>query len=154
MNPKTRRRLRQQLDANLQAIKAVGISVPRTGWIRTVRDALGMTAAQLGSRVGVTQPTLAGFERAETDRTITLRSLSEIAEALGCRLVYAFVPEESLEAMMRLQARQSAAQILRPVAHSMALEGQTPPATAISADIENLANDLVENSPRRIWDHP
>lgn len=154
MNPKTRRRLRQQLDAKLQAVTAVGVSVPRSGWIRTMRDALGMTAAQLAARLGVTQPTLAGFERAETVRTITLRSLTEIAEALGCHLVYAFVPKRSLEAMMRHQALQSAAQILRPVAHSMALEGQTPPATAMNADIENLANDLVENSPKRIWDYP
>ena len=55
MNSK-RRIARQRLDERLSAFKPESrFAVPPKGWIRAIRDALGMHAFQLGKRLGMTQ---------------------------------------------------------------------------------------------------
>ena len=70
---------------------------PPEGWIRRVRDALGMTAFELGGRMGVSQPRVSQLERAERQRTIQLSHLDHAAQALQARLIYAVVPLEPLK---------------------------------------------------------
>ena len=69
---------------------------PPKGWLRAVRDALGMTTAQLGKRLGVSQPRIVELEQSEVSGRVTLNTLQRAAEALGCRLVYALVPDRPL----------------------------------------------------------
>jgi predicted DNA-binding mobile mystery protein A len=69
---------------------------PPQGWLRAVRDALGMTTAQLGRRLKVFQPRIVELEKSEVSGSVTLHTLQRAAEALGCRLVYALVPDEPL----------------------------------------------------------
>ena len=85
---------RMQLSDALQAYPSPeAASPPRGGWVRAIREALGMTQAQLGARAGISRQSVQDFERAEADRRITLESLDKLARAMGCRLVYALVPE-------------------------------------------------------------
>lgn len=146
---------RSQLDRILAVVgKAFDTPRPRRGWIREIRDSLGMSARQLGARVGVSQSTLAVFERREVEGTITLQSLERVAEALDCRLVYAFVPRESLDAMVRHRALQVASGIVDGVAHTMRLEDQSESPQGRRQRIEQEADHLVQVHLRQLWDEP
>lgn len=98
---------------------------PNQGWIRAIRQALGMTAEQLGRRMGITQATLSGLEASEINGSIRLATLRKVAEAMNCTLVYAFVPNTSLEEIVQDQARKVATEQLKPVEHTMLLENQS-----------------------------
>ena len=67
---------------------------PRGGWIRAIREALGMTQVQLAARLGVSRQSVQDLEKAEANRRITLDSLDRLAHAMGCRVVYGIVPKD------------------------------------------------------------
>ncbi len=97
---------RARLDNRFKAMgPLVNQSRPVRGWIRAIREALGMTAEQLGKRLGVKQPSVVAFEQSEEKGTIELATLRRVAEALDCRLVYALVPNKPLEQTVRDRAR-------------------------------------------------
>ncbi len=58
-------------------------SVPRTGWVREIRMALGLSQSQLAARAGVSRATVQQMERAEAQRRITLASLDKLAARDG-----------------------------------------------------------------------
>ncbi|MDD3371684.1 MAG: mobile mystery protein A, partial [Alphaproteobacteria bacterium] len=99
----------RHLDQRFKALRPL-LAVPRPpkGWVRAVRDALGMTTKQLAQRMGVAQPRITELEKAEMSGGITLTSLERAAEALGCRVVYAFVPERTLAERVEEQAERIA----------------------------------------------
>jgi predicted DNA-binding mobile mystery protein A len=116
---------RRELDrkfnqADLEPIRAI----PRLGWIRAVRGALGMSQAVLAGRLGVSAAAVNKLEQAERHGGITIRKLAEVAAALDCTLVYALVPHSTLEQTVTTQARRVAAEMLGYVARTMALESQ------------------------------
>lgn len=65
---------------------------PSIGWLRTVRESLGITLTDLANRLKITPPAVRSFERAEAEDRITLGSLRRTANAIGCELIYALVP--------------------------------------------------------------
>src|SRR5262245_24223753 len=88
---------RQQLDKRIAALRPLtGMAKPHRGWVRAIRETLGMTTRQLADRMGISQPTLVRLEKSEAAGTITLTSLERAAQALGCRVVYALVPLKPL----------------------------------------------------------
>ena len=65
------------------------------------------------------------LEKSEAEYRITLGSLRDAADALGCQLVYALVPKSgSIQELAERQARAKAAENVFAVEHSMALEDQ------------------------------
>ncbi|HEY1651572.1 MAG TPA: helix-turn-helix domain-containing protein [Acidimicrobiales bacterium] len=96
--------MRRRLDEHLGGLdKRVGPR-PDLGWIRTIREALGMSTIELAARLGVTYARVQQIERAEIRGTIPLPTLERIAAALGCRVCYFLAPNEPLEGMVRRQA--------------------------------------------------
>ena len=93
----------RQLDDMLAAVE-LPPPVPRSGWIASIRQALGMSKTQLAKRVGVTRPSLDELESNEVRETITLASLHKVADALGCDLKYVLVPRKSLGKQIAEQA--------------------------------------------------
>ena len=143
----------RQLDASLASIKSLGsFSAPRLGWLAEVRKALGMTTAQLGRRLNLTKQRVGALERAEVEGKVTLGSLKRAARALGCDLVYAVVPKESLEVMVERRAQVVATEMVRRAAHSMWLERQGTSELEISAQIKDLAEKLKTGRSSRLWD--
>lgn len=69
---------------------------PAAGWLRTMREALGLSLADVARRLKVTPPAVRSFEQAEAEDRITLASLRRAAAAMDCELVYAFVPRRNL----------------------------------------------------------
>jgi predicted DNA-binding mobile mystery protein A len=116
---------------------------PRSGWIRAIRGALGMSQQALSSRLGISREAVAKLERAELGGGITIAKLSEVAGALDCTLVYALVPNTSLEDTVQRQARRIAAERLGYVATTMALEDQEIGAERRDEHLETYARGLV-----------
>jgi predicted DNA-binding mobile mystery protein A len=116
----------KQLDRALAPFRpAVSVSRPAKGWVRAIREALGVSSADLAWRMGTSRQLSLQQEKAEAEDRITLKSLRALANALDCDLVYALVPragplEESRENRARILARRN----VLGVEHSMALEGQ------------------------------
>lgn len=125
---------------------------PRAGWIRVMREALGMNGRQLAERLGVTQSAVTQLEQSEQKDTITLERLRGAAEAMGCVLVYGFVPVESLEASVRSRATEVADARLGRVEQLMRLEDQVVDAAATRRQRDELIENLVDDP--RLWDTP
>jgi predicted DNA-binding mobile mystery protein A len=149
----SRRLLRKSLDQRLAQLRPVAqlAAKPPLGWIRSIRQSLGMTAAQLAERMGVTQPRIIALERAEAEGAVTLKSLKRAAEALNCRLVYTFVPNEPLEQVVRNRARVVAGERLAGVEHSMRLENQATSSEAQEERLQEASDQLVANAHGSLW---
>ena len=144
-----RLRLRQ-LDEALLPWKSLR-QRPGGGWIRVIRQALGMTLADLGRRMGFSASAISQFEKAERDGTITLSTLQTIAAALDCDLVYGLVPRKSLQASLESEARQRARRMLDRVRHSMSLEAQDISEEEMESQLRELTEELLAGSWRKIW---
>jgi len=144
---------RKQLDKRLRILQNVDILArPPRGWIKAIREALGMTTAQLGKRLGVSQPRVLGIEKAEVSGSITLGSLERAARALDCRLVYALVPRKPLESLVEDRARELAKERLRATSHSMALEDQRVDETDEQEHLERLVQRLLNQPGSALWE--
>jgi predicted DNA-binding mobile mystery protein A len=122
---------------------------PVRGWIRALREGLGMSSAQLAKRLEIKQPSVVALEQSEARGTIQLATLRRVAEALDCTLVYTLVPNKPLETMVRDRARVLARNRLGPIAHSMQLEDQKVGAQESEAQLDDLVRGM---NPRRLWD--
>ena len=129
-----------------------GSGSPRSGWVRAMRQALGMSQAQLAARVGISRATVQKLELAERSRRITLDSLDRLASALGCQVAIALVPQGgSLEALREQAANTKAEALLRSAVHSMNLEDQiVSPANQVGVK-QDLVESLLSGSPRKLW---
>jgi predicted DNA-binding mobile mystery protein A len=143
---------RHQLDTRIKPfLSSKSAQPPRRGWIRAIRDGLGMTGAQLAARMRVKQPTVAEFERSEAEGRITLATLERAAQALGCKLVYAFVPENSIETTVNERARAVARKRLALVGQTMRLEDQELDSEAEAWQLERLTQHLLTHEARSLW---
>ena len=111
-----------------------------------MRDILGMRARQLAERLQVTQPTVAAMEKSEAAGTVTLASLRKAAAAMGCRFVYAFVPEDTFDSLVRRRAFEAAVRLLDQVDHTMVLEAQGADPEAKKQRVDDLADDPYARS--------
>jgi len=127
--------------------------MPSEGWIATTRKALGMSAAQLARRLGLTRARVSQAEQAEPLGAVTLKTMRAIAEALGCRFVYAIVPAGGrVEDAIAAQARRKAQALVAKASTHMALERQSLPEEKNRAEVERIANELVRTMPADFWD--
>jgi predicted DNA-binding mobile mystery protein A len=144
---------RKQLDKRLNPLRdSHAFSRPARGWVKAVREALGMSAEQLAKRIGVTKPRIYELEKAETTGSISLESLERAAHALDCQLVYALVPKNPLQTLVEERAYISAKRRIKNAAHSMALEDQSVDKDDQLAQLEVLARELINKSPSEIWE--
>lgn len=144
-------RARRALDRRFAGLPpADALAAPPRGWIRAIRDALGMSAAQLGARLGVQQSRVSRLEQAECSGAVTLASLERAADALGCDLRYVLVPRQPLEQTVRSRATELARRDMARVQHTMALEDQATDGADVAATLDDLANDCLRS--RKLWD--
>ena len=131
----------QVLDERLDKFRESMHSLkPPSGWARAIREALGMSAEQLARRIGVSRATIVTLERSEARGRITLASLEKLSRGLGCRVVYALVPEmgASLSDLKRARARKVA-------------RNQLAERDADRNELERLTDELLAGSPRKLW---
>lgn len=142
----------RQLDATLDRWRSANLPPrPPTGWIKAIREGLGMAATHLAARLGVATSTVTRLESSEADDTITLGSLRRAAEALDCELHYALVPRQPLADILENRALTLARQEMAAVSHTMALEAQSTSPAAVDAQTRALAEALLKGSRRALW---
>lgn len=125
---------------------------PPKGWLRAIRDALGMTTAQFGRRLGVSQPRIIELEKSEVSGGVTLHTLQRAAEALGCRLVYVLLPERPLAEIVKERAALVADRQSSAVEHTMRLEDQAVKDKTAARELrQQMIEDLLRR-PARLWD--
>ena len=144
---------RKNLDRRFAKLKPIDQwARPPKGWLRAIRDAVGMTAAQMAVRLGVSQPRIFALEKDEVRGAVTLETLSRAAQALDCTLVYALVPNQPLEERVQKQAQKVAAGRIASVDQTMRLENQGLSAKELQAERERLTAELLRGNLRRLWD--
>jgi predicted DNA-binding mobile mystery protein A len=142
----------RQTDASLASWKAASLTPrPPAGWVRAVRDALGMSGAALARRLGMSTAGLRKLEAAEANEAITLASLRKLAQALDCELQYALVPRTTLAQQLQERAEVVAKAQLSPITHSMALEDQSVQGPWNKLQMDAVVKDLLEGSRRELW---
>lgn len=155
MNTPLKRLRVRQLEARARPIRGLAETPPpRGGWLRAVRQTLGMSTSQVAARVGISRQAVADQERREVDGAITLAALRKAAKALDCDLYYAIVPRRPTDEILRERARRIATAQLRRIAHSMSLEEQHVPGNEFQQQVEDLADQILREMPRDIWDEP
>ena len=142
---------RRHLDARVNKQTPVErLTRPPRGWIKALREALGMSTAQLARRMKISQPGVVMLEQSEALGTIKLETLQRAAAAMNCQLVYALVPNKPLEAMVQERARLIARQHLGTVEHSMRLENQgVEDRAAREQHLDAVAGQI---GARNLWD--
>ena len=139
----------KQLDRSLEPYQAAQkVSRPSKGWIRTIRQALGVSSGELARRLGTSRQLPLQLEKGEAEDRITLKSLRSVANALDCDLVYALVPRAgSMQELIEKRARSEAQKHVLGVEHSMALENQA--VGRIDEAVEAEARRLVRKRASR-----
>lgn len=142
----SRRQARRDLDALTRELRPLlpVIVRPRSGWVESIRQSLGMSRKAMAERMGVAESTVARLESSERADTVQLDTLRRAAAALECDLVYALVPRRPLEEMALEQARKQVASLIGAAAHTMLLEDQMPNDKAVQQLIEDTARDRMD----------
>jgi len=141
---------RRRLDERIKTYAGLG-APPPMGWVRAIRDALGLTGAQLARRLNIRPASLSELEKNEASGRITLATLKRAAEALDCTFVYALVPKQSLEKTVEDAARAAAQKELVAALHTMELEAQGVRAGDKREMLEALAADIAKAGGKRLW---
>ena len=148
---RTLKRARIALDKRLNGFRPTDhMTSPPKGWVRAIRDAVGMSGAQLARRMGITPQSLNGLEQSEASETIRLETLRKAAAALDCQLVYALVPNKPLEDRVAERARAKALEAIGGVSHSMAMEDQK----VLDDDLEERIQIFISETlrDRDLWE--
>jgi predicted DNA-binding mobile mystery protein A len=124
---------------------------PPRGWLKAIRESLGLTERQQADRLGITGSTLHKSELAEAEDRITLGQLRKLADGLDCELVYALVPRKPLTQVVEDRARSIALQEVSGVAHTMSLEDQRPAADRLRKQVEQRTAELLRGRWSDLW---
>lgn len=143
---------RKNLDRKLDPLRKYDLARPRGGWIRAIRDALGMTSRQLAKRMDLAQSRIIALEKAEAAGGTSLKSLKEAAEALNCKLVYALVPSAPLDEIVRARAFEKAYDQFAHISQGMLLENQNLTSNQSNEEIRRLANEILAEPIRYLWE--
>lgn len=125
---------------------------PRGGWLRAIREALGLTTRQFAMRVGLAQATVVKAEQGEAAETISVAQLRRLADALDCELHYVLIPRRPLTEMVDAQAERKARQRVAALGHTMALEAQRAGSEFEQQQIDAVKDELLRGRRSRLWD--
>jgi predicted DNA-binding mobile mystery protein A len=144
----------QQLNEKIDQLNGLQhVIVPPIGWIKAIRNGIGMTMEQLGKKLSITKQGVMDIEKREKEGAITIKSLQEIAKAMDMKLVYGFVPNEGdLEQMIETRAIEMAKKIVERTSNTMKLEDQANSKERIEKAIKERASEIINNTPKILWD--
>jgi len=114
------RRKLEEMILPFEAARARGSHVD--GWLRSMRKQMGADAGELAGKMGVQRKEIFRLELMEKRERIGMGKLRRAADALGCELVYGFVPREGMlsELARRHRAEHKKALRLRLLKKKMA----------------------------------
>ena len=129
-----------------------GLSRPQTGWVKTIRETLGMNTRQLGERCGVSSERIIKIESDEIEGRTTVATLEKLAKAMNCKFVYGFVPNSKMIEFIEKTASDKARIQLMQTSHHMALENQEVSKESMKDQIDILKGEILRNNIKHVWD--
>jgi predicted DNA-binding mobile mystery protein A len=144
----------QQLNEKMDQLNGMQhVIVPPIGWIKAIRNGIGMSMEQLGKKLSITKQGVMDIEKREKEGAITINSMQEIAKAMDTQFVYGFVPKAgSLEQMIEYRALEIATKIVERTSTSMKLEDQANSKERIEKAIKERATEIINKTPKILWD--
>lgn len=139
--------LRRSYQKKFDAFKNTIIERPPQGWLKTMRELLGMTTTQLAKKLKISQPRVVCLEKNE--KNIKISTMERIADALNCNFTYAFIPREKIDDIIYNQAKKKALKILNKVNQNMVLENQLSNSNEL---LEDIINELLDGNITKLWD--
>ena len=145
--------VREQVDKTLAKLSPIrNVKTPPFGWIRSIREALGMSGRQLAERLGVTKQSISRIEHDELNGSITVKTLRNVAEGLDCVFLYSFVPKTTLENTVKKRAEIISRERMERVNQTMALEKQKVGEENLEGLIKEDIDKIMDEMPRYLWD--
>jgi len=144
----------QQLNEKMDQLNGMQhVIVPPIGWIKAIRNGIGMSMEQLGKKLSITKQGVMDIEKREKEGAITIKSMQEIAKAMDTQFVYGFVPKAgSLEQMIENRALEIASKIVERTSTTMKLEDQANSKERIEKAIKERASEIINKTPKILWD--
>jgi transcriptional regulator with XRE-family HTH domain len=94
MREQERRLARKKLDKELKYYQWAGREKkPTQGLLRAVRHALGVPVAEMLRKLDMSPSVLFRLEQSEMRGTISVGGAAQLAQAMGCQLISAVVPQ-------------------------------------------------------------
>jgi predicted DNA-binding mobile mystery protein A len=151
---KKQKLIMEQLDAKILQLKKVeNLVIPSSGWVYSIRKALGMSLRQLGNRMGITPQSVKEIEEREQNETISIKVLRQFGKSLNLKLIYGFIPQSGkLEDIIEKRAYELAMEIVNRTSISMKLEDQENNPARIQKAIKEKANEIKTEVPKYLWD--
>jgi predicted DNA-binding mobile mystery protein A len=142
---------RKQLERRIAPLRDLKLGPPPRGWMKAIREALGMSTRQLAARMGAAPSRIPAIEKAEVSGATTIKTLREAAAAMNCTFVYAFVPTKPLDEILRDRAAQKVGQDMARLDHTMRLENQALLKSDLDDERRRLIDLILAGSPRSLW---
>ena len=144
----------QQLNEKIDQLSGLQhVIVPPIGWIKAIRNGIGMSMQQLGNKLSITKQGVMDIEKREKEGAITIKSMQEIAKAMDMKFVYCFIPNAgSLEQMIESRASEIATKIVERTSNTMKLEDQANSRKRIENAIKERASEIINKTPKILWD--
>jgi predicted DNA-binding mobile mystery protein A len=153
MKPAHKRLMQEQLDTTLDRLECMrDVQRPVKGWLRSIREALGMSGKQYARRLGVSAPWVSSLEKKELSGSVTIKTMRQAAESLDCIFVYAIIPKKRLVDIVRRRAEILARKRLRAISHSMMLEAQQLSKSEQKKAFESEVDNLMKEMPKELWE--
>jgi len=151
---KKQKLIMEQLDAKILQLKKIeNLVIPSSGWVYSIRQALGMSMRQLGNRMGITPQSVKEMEEREQNETVSIKVLRQFGKSVNLKLVYGFIPQSgTLEDIIEKRANELAIEIVKRTSISMKLEDQENSRSRIQKAIKEKANEIKTEMPKYLWD--
>jgi predicted DNA-binding mobile mystery protein A len=151
---RNRKLMIEQLDRKIAKLGILRqVEVPQKGWINAVRTALNMSLVQLARKLDKQPATIKEIEEREQSKSITLKKLIEVGNALDLQFVYGFLPKDtSIEKMIEKRAKEVAREIVLRTSQTMKLENQENRQERLEQAIKDRTDILKQEIPKHLWD--
>lgn len=143
---------RKQLERRFAPLRDLTLSPPPRGWMKAIREALGMSTRQLAARMGASPSRIPAIEKAEVTGATTIKTLREAAAAMNCTFVYAFVPTKPLDELLHDRAAHKARRDVARLDHTMRLENQALLKSDLDDERRRMIDRILAESGRTLWE--
>lgn len=138
-----------QIDRRVETVRSLKEKAfVREGWIKYMRNALGLTQTKLAKLVNLNSANIVQAEKREIEGNVSIATLKKMAQAMECEFVYAFVPNKKISEIIHDKAYDKAKKSLINADLHMKLENQGVEGE-LHEKVERLAKKLIEKGD--VW---
>jgi transcriptional regulator with XRE-family HTH domain len=118
--------------------------------VQLIREALGMTQAQLAKRCRIQQNMVAKIESDTID--LRLSTARKLAKGLGCNLTARLVPQEEIEKVLDQKSLETARKLVGLSKSTAGLEKQMPEDRYIELQVKEMQQKIREKRTSSLWE--